>query len=65
MLNRELQSSYQLLVRATAKRRKSNTLEASTLVNLTVADENDNAPMFSKMNYAIQVDARVGLLIPV
>ena len=63
MLNRELQSSFQLVVRATAKRRKSNTLEASTIVNLTVADENDNAPMFSQMKYALQVDARVCLLI--
>lgn len=59
ILNRELQSDYQLIVRAIAKRKKSNTLEASTTINLRVLDENDNNPMFRQMEYLIEADDKV------
>jgi hypothetical protein len=59
ILNRELQNQFTLLVRATAKRKKANALEASCVVNLRIADENDNSPMFRKLEYSVVVDDRV------
>lgn len=52
ILNRELQSDYVLLVRATARRKKSNALETSTTVNLKILDRNDNRPMFKQLEYS-------------
>uniref|UniRef100_A0A915D922 Cadherin domain-containing protein n=1 Tax=Ditylenchus dipsaci TaxID=166011 RepID=A0A915D922_9BILA len=61
ILNRELQNQFTLLVRATAKRKKANALEASTIVNLRIVDENDNSPMFKKLEYSLQIDDRTAL----
>lgn len=56
VLNRELQDEYILLVRATARRKKANALEATAIVNLQILDENDNSPMFKKLDYYVEID---------
>ncbi|KAI1730641.1 cadherin domain-containing protein [Ditylenchus destructor] len=61
ILNRELQGEFSLLIRATAKKKRANALEASAVVNLRILDENDNAPMFRKLDYLAEVDDRVPL----
>ncbi|CAD6197559.1 unnamed protein product [Caenorhabditis auriculariae] len=45
-LNRELKDTYNMLVKATCKRRDSTNLEATTRVVLRVADRNDASPIF-------------------
>lgn len=55
-MNRELQNEYTLMVRATARRKKANALEATAIVNLQILDENDNSPMFKKLDYYVEID---------
>lgn len=54
-----MQSEYRLLVRAIAKKKKSNALEASAIINLRILDENDNSPMFRQMKYFVETDNNV------
>ncbi|KAF7638659.1 hypothetical protein Mgra_00001742 [Meloidogyne graminicola] len=56
VLNRELQSEFNLIILATAKRKRGIALEAITKINIHVLDENDNPPMFKKLNYKINLN---------
>lgn len=59
VLNREYRSSYTLIVRATAKRKRLNILEAVATIHLKILDENDNSPMFRELSYKLELDTRV------
>lgn len=63
LLNREYQDSYTFTVRAIAKKKKSNTLEASTTLYVRILDENDNSPMFRATYYSAVVDDWVLIII--
>jgi hypothetical protein len=65
VLNRELQADYRLRIRATTRRNKkgnSGGLEAFATVCLRITDENDNGPMFRRLNYTLHVDTSVRLV---
>lgn len=59
ILNREKKNHFELVVKATLKRKNANTLETITKVNLKILDENDNSPMFKKLEYATEIDTNV------
>lgn len=59
ILNREMQSDYCLLIRAIAKKKKANLLEAFSIVNLRILDENDNSPMFRQIKYSVKTNDKV------
>lgn len=59
ILNRELREHFQFQIRAIARRKRANTLEAGCTVNLRILDENDNRPMFRQLDYRVEVDDRV------
>ncbi|XP_066522855.1 protocadherin Fat 3a isoform X2 [Hoplias malabaricus] len=52
ILNREIQDSYQLTVKASVK---GDTLEAWTKVNVQVLDMNDLRPLFSPTTYSVTI----------
>uniref|UniRef100_A0A914HYR1 Uncharacterized protein n=1 Tax=Globodera rostochiensis TaxID=31243 RepID=A0A914HYR1_GLORO len=61
VLNRELQSEFTFTIRAIAKRKRANTMEASTTIHLRVLDENDNPPMFKELAYRLDIEDDVPL----
>ncbi|KAE9554056.1 hypothetical protein FO519_002752 [Halicephalobus sp. NKZ332] len=61
ILNRERKGHYELLVKATLKRKNANTLETTSKVNLKILDENDNNPMFRKVEYEAGLDTTTPL----
>lgn len=57
-LNRELKDFYDILVKATCKRRDLSNLETTTRIHLRVIDRNDASPMFlaDEQGYEAEID---------
>lgn len=63
ILNRELQDSFTLLVKAMAKKKNANTLEATATVHVQILDVNDNSGMFAPpFDHQVEVDDLVSVL---
>ncbi|CAN8002126.1 unnamed protein product, partial [Ixodes hexagonus] len=61
-LDRELTSFYALVVQATDSGPVTDRKSASTTVEITVLDENDNYPQFSERSYSVKVSEDVNWL---
>lgn len=61
-LDREATSFYSLLVRASDSGPVTNRRSASTTVEITVLDDNDNYPQFSDRSYSVRVPEDVNWL---
>ena len=59
VLDREAKSDYELLVEA--RDDGSPRMSTQTTVTITIADENDNSPIFSEANYYVSVRESLGL----
>ncbi|KAL5014373.1 hypothetical protein ScPMuIL_008643 [Solemya velum] len=55
-IDREVTSNYQLLVQAVDQAPVGSRRSSTTTINITVLDENDNRPQFSKATYDVAVD---------
>lgn len=66
-LDRERQSYYELVVRATDGAVEPTSLHADALVRITVTDVNDNAPNFSLPQYSVRAreDLPVGTVVAI
>ncbi|XP_030628227.1 cadherin EGF LAG seven-pass G-type receptor 1 [Chanos chanos] len=57
--DRETMSEYQLIVEANDQGKDPGPRSATTIVHITVEDENDNYPQFSEKRYVVQVPENV------
>ncbi|XP_023685991.2 cadherin EGF LAG seven-pass G-type receptor 1 isoform X1 [Paramormyrops kingsleyae] len=57
--DREIMSRYQLIVEANDQGKDPGPRSATATVHITVEDENDNYPQFSKKRYVVQVPENV------
>ncbi|XP_028304678.1 cadherin EGF LAG seven-pass G-type receptor 1 isoform X4 [Gouania willdenowi] len=59
--DRETRAQYQLIVEANDQGKDPGPRSATATVNLSVEDENDNYPQFSKKRYVVKVPENVGV----
>jgi hypothetical protein len=59
ILNRELQPEFELVIKATARRKNEATQEAQSTVYLKIIDDNDLFPFFTESQYSASIDDQV------
>ncbi|XP_047431474.1 cadherin EGF LAG seven-pass G-type receptor 1 isoform X4 [Mugil cephalus] len=59
--DRETQAQYQLLVEANDQGKDPGPRSATATVNISVEDENDNVPQFSKKRYVVKIPENVAV----
>lgn len=59
--DRETRAQYKLIVEANDQGKDPHPLTATATVHITVEDENDNSPQFSKKRYIVQVPENVAV----
>ncbi|CAD5229179.1 unnamed protein product [Bursaphelenchus okinawaensis] len=61
IVNRELQDEYELVIKASARKKREGNFEAQCIVNVRVVDDNDILPFFRDPEYKVDVDNKLSV----